>query len=44
MRRTTGDLLTIAPDYRVQVRSSILLEHDDAMLMHGLQEMHGAAT
>jgi putative restriction endonuclease len=32
--------LTVRPDYRIEVRRSILEEHDGPMLLHGLKEMH----
>lgn len=32
--------LTVRPDYRVEVRRSILDEEDGPMLLHGLKEMH----
>jgi putative restriction endonuclease len=31
----------IRPDYRIEVRPSILLEHDGPMLVVGLQQIHG---
>jgi putative restriction endonuclease len=37
------DLLSITPDYRVQVKPSVLLESDGPMLLHGLQEVDGWA-
>jgi putative restriction endonuclease len=36
-----SDLLTVRPDYRVEVRPSILRETDGPMLIVGLQEAHG---
>jgi putative restriction endonuclease len=33
--------LTVRPDYRVEVRPSILAEHDGPMLVVGLQHLHG---
>lgn len=35
------DLLTVRPDYRVEVRPSILRESDGPMLLVGLQQAHG---
>ena len=35
------NILGIRPDYRVEIRSEILLEVDGPMLKHGLQELHG---
>lgn len=32
--------LTVRPDYRIEVRESILLETDGPMLLHGLQGLH----
>ncbi len=32
--------LTVRPDYRIEVRQSILDEEDGPMLLHGLKEMH----
>lgn len=32
--------LTVRPDYRIEVRRSILEEKDGPMLLHGLKEMH----
>jgi putative restriction endonuclease len=32
--------LTVRPDYRIEVRQSILLESDGPMLLHGLQGLH----
>lgn len=32
--------LTVRPDYRIEVRQSILLEKDGPMLLHGLQGLH----
>jgi putative restriction endonuclease len=32
--------LTVRPDYRIEVRQSILLETDGPMLLHGLQGLH----
>ena len=32
--------LTVRPDYRIEVRQSVLLEEDGPMLLHGLKEMH----
>lgn len=32
--------LTVRPDYRIEVRRSILLETDGPMLLHGLQGLH----
>lgn len=32
--------LTVRPDYLIEVRRSILDEHDGPMLVHGLKEMH----
>jgi putative restriction endonuclease len=32
--------LTVRPDYRIEVRASVLLEEDGPMLLHGLKEMH----
>ena len=37
------DLLSITPEYRVQVKPSVLLETDGPMLLHGLQEVDGWA-
>jgi putative restriction endonuclease len=37
------DLLSITPEYRVQVKPSVLLESDGPMLLHGLQEVDGWA-
>ena len=36
-----ADLLGITPDYIVQIRDSLLQEHDGPMLLWGLQRMHG---
>jgi putative restriction endonuclease len=36
-----SDLLTVRPDYRVEVRPSILRESDGPMLIVGLQQAHG---
>ena len=33
--------LAVRPDYKIEVRADILLEHDGPMLRHGLQEVHG---
>lgn len=32
--------LTVRPDYRIEVRQSLLLEKDGPMLLHGLQGLH----
>jgi putative restriction endonuclease len=32
--------LTVRPDYRIEVRQSVLDEEDGPMLLHGLKEMH----
>lgn len=37
-----GHILGIRPDYVVEIRADILLEHDGPMLKHGLQELHGS--
>jgi putative restriction endonuclease len=37
------DLLSITPEYRVQIKPSVLLETDGPMLLHGLQEVDGWA-
>jgi len=37
------DLLSITPDYRVQVKPSVMLGSDGPMLLHGLQEIDGWA-
>ena len=37
------DLLSITPEYRVEVKPSVLLESDGPMLLHGLQEVDGWA-
>lgn len=37
-----GHILGIRPDYVVEIREEILLEHDGPMLRHGLQEVHGS--
>ena len=36
-----SDLLTVRPDYRVEVRPSIMGESDGPMLVVGLQQAHG---
>ncbi len=36
-------MLGVDPDYRVHIRRDVLEEHDGPMLLHGLQELHGAA-
>ena len=36
------NMISVAPDYRVVVSPAILREVDGPMLLHGLQEMHGA--
>jgi putative restriction endonuclease len=38
-----ANIVGIRPDYKVEVRTDILLEQDGPMLRHGLQEVHGAA-
>jgi len=37
-----SNILGVAPDYLVHIRSDILEEHDGPMLLHGLQELHGS--
>jgi putative restriction endonuclease len=37
------NLLSITPEYRVQIKPSVLLESDGPMLLHGLQETDGWA-
>jgi hypothetical protein len=34
-------MLGISPDYDIQIREDVLVEHDGPMLVHGLQELHG---
>ena len=36
------NVLGVTPDYEVEIREDILHEIDGPMLLHGLQEMHGA--
>ncbi|HLC33787.1 MAG TPA: HNH endonuclease [Anaerolineales bacterium] len=36
-------MLTVAPDYRIHLRQDVLDEHDGPVLLHGLQELHGAS-
>lgn len=36
-------ILGVDSDYRVHIRRDVLEEHDGPMLLHGLQELHGAA-
>ena len=36
-------LLSITPEYRVEVKPSVLLESEGPMLLHGLQEVDGWA-
>ncbi len=36
-----ANILGITPDYLVEIRKDILLEHDGPMLKHGLIELHG---
>ncbi|CAN5833148.1 HNH endonuclease [soil metagenome] len=38
-----ANIMGVAPDHRIHIRSDILAEVDGPMLRHGLQEMHGAA-
>ncbi|MGH2368104.1 MAG: HNH endonuclease [Chloroflexota bacterium] len=33
--------ITVRPDYRIEVRESILAEEDGPMLLHGLKALHG---
>jgi putative restriction endonuclease len=40
--RVRSALLTVRPDYVVEVRQSILDEEDGPMLLHGLKGMHGS--
>ena len=35
-------IMTVRPDYQIEVRPGVLLEVDGPMLKHGLQELHGA--
>lgn len=35
-------LFGVRPDYTIEVRPSILAEHDGPMLQHGLKEIHGS--
>lgn len=37
-----SNILGIRPDYKVEIRASILTEIDGPMLKHGLQELHGS--
>lgn len=37
------NMLGISPDYVVKVDAKLLEEVDGPMLLHGLQEMHGAS-
>ena len=34
-------LMTVRPDYRIEVRRDVLEESDGPMLIHGLQGFHG---
>ncbi len=34
--------LAVRPDYRIEIRQSVLDEKDGPMLLHGLKEMHGS--
>lgn len=36
------EILGVDPDYRVHIRGDVLEERDGPMLLHGLQELHGA--
>ena len=36
------NVLGVTPDYKVEIREDVLQEIDGPMLLHGLQEMHGA--
>lgn len=38
-----NQLLTVTPDYIIEVRRDVLEEHDGPMLIHGLQVFHGSA-
>jgi putative restriction endonuclease len=38
-----NQLLTVTPDYIIEVRRDVLEEHDGPMLIHGLQGFHGSA-
>lgn len=35
-------ILGVDPEYQIHLRPDVLEEHDGPMLLHGLQEMHGA--
>jgi putative restriction endonuclease len=37
-----GDFLGVTPDFEIRINSDLLAEQDGPMLLHGLQEMHGA--
>lgn len=37
------NIIGIRPEYTVEVRADVLLEVDGPMLLHGLQELHGAS-
>jgi len=37
-----GNFLGVTPDFEIRINSELLVEQDGPMLLHGLQEMHGA--
>jgi putative restriction endonuclease len=37
-----GNFLGVTPDFEIRINSDLLAEQDGPMLLHGLQEMHGA--
>jgi putative restriction endonuclease len=42
-RAFDADVLTVRPDFKVEVRSAVLAEHDGPTLQHALQGLHGEA-
>jgi putative restriction endonuclease len=40
-RAFDADVLSVRPDFKVQVRSDVLTEHDGPTLRHALQALHG---
>jgi putative restriction endonuclease len=42
-RAFDADVLSLRPDFKVEIRRDVLTEHDGPTLLHALQELHGQA-
>ena len=40
-RAFDADVLSVRPDFKVEIRSEVLTEHDGPTLRHALQALHG---